>query len=179
MGCVSGRQRQRAKVVSNFPTFDEKKQREFETVFFSHIRELQTKISDVEVIRQELLLLSDVEEADQDEVKLEETTNKFNAVWSETRVMYKDVVDRIDFCIHEYSTESLDQNKLQKILVDIGEQPTTENRNLASIKKLLEKQSEYYGKEGEHPSMEQRIYSRKVRTQATCYRLGRWDIRFG
>ena len=108
-----------------FSAFDEKKQREFETVFFSHIRELQTKIGVVEAIRQELLLLSDVEEADQDKVKLEETINKFNAAWSETRVMYKDVVDRVDFSIHEYSTESLDQNKLQKILIDIGERPTT------------------------------------------------------
>ena len=161
MGCVSGRQRQRAKVVSNFPAFDEEKQREFETVFFSQMRELQTKIGVVEAIRQEWLLLSDVEEADQDKVKLEETINKLNAAWSETRVMYKDVVDRVDFSIHEYSTESLDQNKLQKILIDIGERPTTENRNLASIKKLLEKQAEYYGEEGQDPSLEQRMYSRE------------------
>ena len=177
MGCVSGRQRQRAKVVSNFPAFDEKKQREFETVFFSQIRELQTKIGIVEAIRQEWLLLSDVEEADQDKVKLEETINKLNAAWSETRVMYKDVVDRVDFSIHEYSTESLDQNKLQKILVDIGEQPTKKTE-FGSIKKLLKNKRNIMGRRRD-PVGTTYLFKRRVRTQATCYRLGRWDIRFG
>ena len=44
MGCVSGRQRHRAKAIRNFPEFDKTKQLEFESIIVPNVIDIQTKL---------------------------------------------------------------------------------------------------------------------------------------
>ena len=161
MGCVSGRQRHRAKAIRNFPEFDKTKQLEFESIIVPNVIDIQTKIVACEAIRQDLMLAkaaADTEE--KDVVKIDQLTKEFQDSWDELRKLYKSAIEKLDFCMQEYDIKTLDQNKLSKLLLDIGEEPIKENRNLETIKELLKKQAEFYGEEGTEITEEQYTFSK-------------------
>ena len=161
MGCVSGRQRHRAKAIRNFPEFDKTKQLEFESIIVPNVIDIQTKIVACEAIRQDLMLAkaaADTEE--KDVVKIDQLTEEFQDSWDELRNLYKSAMEKLDFCMQEYDIKTLDQNKLSKLLLDIGEEPIKENRNLETIKELLKKQAEFYGEEGTEITEEQYTFSK-------------------
>ena len=127
MGCVSARQRQRAKAIKNFPQFDRKKQTEFEAMILPDLREIQTNQVSIEAVRQALSLAKNAQESDKDPIKIQQLESEFKNSWDNLRNLYKNCIEKFEFCMHEYDDKNLDQNKLSKILLDLGEEPSQEN----------------------------------------------------
>merc|ERR1712167_14095 len=161
MGCVSARQRQRAKAIKNFPQFDWKKQTEFETMILPAIREMQTKHASIEAVRQALSLAKNAQESDKDPIKIQQLESEFKTSWDNLRKLYKNSIEKLEFCMHEYDDKNLDQNKLSKILLDLGADPNQENRNMKFIQEILQTQSKFYGDEGYEITEDQYNFSRE------------------
>ena len=108
MGCVSGRQRHRAKAIRNFPEFDKTKQLEFESIIVPNVIDIQTKLVACEAIRQDLMLAKAAANTEEkDVVKIDQLTEEFQDSWDELRNLYKSAIEKLDFCMQEYDIKTI------------------------------------------------------------------------